>query len=137
MTTMVDAPERFAPGFTREAVERLSRAKGEPGWMLERRLAAWEAYEATPLPTAAQRAWKYTDVSKLRLDAFLPHAAGDGGDRFPLSSPGRDAASGALRQHDSHAGTAALDEALKQAGVVFCSLDQAVRERADLVREHF
>src|SRR5947209_17212164 len=39
-----------APGFTRSAVEELSRQKGEPEWMLQKRLHAWDVYESTPAP---------------------------------------------------------------------------------------
>ena len=37
-------------GFSREAVEELSRQKGEPAWMLEKRLQAWDIFEQTPAP---------------------------------------------------------------------------------------
>src|SRR5215475_13727411 len=38
----------LAPGFSRAALEELSRQKGEPDWMLQLRLQAWETYENTP-----------------------------------------------------------------------------------------
>src|SRR5579884_1950739 len=107
MTSAVNAPERFAPGFTRDAVERLSGEKGEPGWLREHRLAAWQAYEATPLPTAAQRAWKYTDVSRLALDSFIPYSA-DTDDAGRLQAPPAGAHAGVLKQHNSIAGDASL-----------------------------
>ena len=37
-------------GFSRSAVEELSRLKGEPAWMLQKRLQAWDSYEQTPVP---------------------------------------------------------------------------------------
>src|SRR5215472_13781945 len=37
----------LAPGFSRAALEELSRQKGEPDWMLQLRLQAWETYENT------------------------------------------------------------------------------------------
>src|SRR5947207_14335222 len=40
----------LAPGFSRAAVEALSHQKGEPAWMLQLRLQAWETYENTPAP---------------------------------------------------------------------------------------
>src|SRR5215469_5050952 len=40
----------LAPGFSRAAVEELSRLKGEPDWLLQLRLHAWETYENTPAP---------------------------------------------------------------------------------------
>src|SRR5947209_9569775 len=39
-----------APGFTRGTVEELSRQKGEPEWMLQKRLHAWDIYESLPTP---------------------------------------------------------------------------------------
>src|SRR5947208_15780314 len=40
----------LAPGFSRAAVEALSHQKGEPAWMLQLRLRAWEIYENTLAP---------------------------------------------------------------------------------------
>ena len=40
----------LATGLSRSAVEELSRLKGEPEWMLQKRLHAWEVYESTPTP---------------------------------------------------------------------------------------
>ena len=40
----------LAPGFSRAAVEAVSRQKGEPAWMLQLRLQAWDSYENTPAP---------------------------------------------------------------------------------------
>jgi len=39
-----------APGFSREAVVELSRHKGEPEWMLQKRLQAWESYQRLAAP---------------------------------------------------------------------------------------
>ncbi len=139
MTTTTDAGPHFAPGFTREAVETLSRAKGEPEWMLEKRLAAFAAYEATPLPTRDQRAWKYTDVSRLNLDAFAPHARppADAAALAALRPPDEATAAGVLQQFDSHAHGGDLFEAAQRQGVVFTSIDRAVKEHPDLLRRYF
>ena len=40
----------LAPGFSRAAIEELSRHKGEPEWMLQLRLQAWDTYEKTEAP---------------------------------------------------------------------------------------
>jgi len=37
-------------GLSRGTVEELSRQKGEPEWMLQKRLHAWDVYEKTPAP---------------------------------------------------------------------------------------
>src|SRR6476469_6382421 len=77
MSTTLERPiEAQARGFTREAVEALSRAKGEPAWVLEARLKAWEIYEATPMPTARDEEWRRTSIRALKLDQVLPFGAG-------------------------------------------------------------
>src|ERR1700721_558375 len=38
-------------GLTKEIVERISSMKGEPAWMLEFRLRAYEIFMAKPMPT--------------------------------------------------------------------------------------
>ena len=129
------APERFAAGFSRDAVERLSRMKNEPEWLRERRRAAFATYERLPLPTRAERVWKYTDVSRLNFDAFTPYAAAAGDFGIPL--PESDAHAGVLRQRDGQPGTVAdMADDLRAQGVVFCSLDEAVQTHPDLVRQH-
>src|SRR5690348_8777443 len=40
----------LAPGFSRSAVEELSRLKSEPAWMLQKRLQAWDTYEQMQTP---------------------------------------------------------------------------------------
>jgi len=41
-------------GFTEETVRAASAVKNEPAWMLEKRLAAWQTFEATPWPKAGK-----------------------------------------------------------------------------------
>jgi len=43
-------PDALLAGLSRSAVEELSRHKGEPEWMLQKRLQAWDIYESTPTP---------------------------------------------------------------------------------------
>jgi len=40
----------LSSGFSRSAVEELSRQKGEPEWMLQKRLQAWDLYENMETP---------------------------------------------------------------------------------------
>ncbi|HET8522380.1 MAG TPA: Fe-S cluster assembly protein SufD, partial [Thermomicrobiales bacterium] len=61
-------------GFTREAVEELSRRKNEPDWVREARLAAWETYEQLPMPSRTDEEWRRTDLRRLKLDRIAPFA---------------------------------------------------------------
>src|SRR5437016_14678414 len=47
---MLNAAQALPVGLTRSAVEELSRQKGEPEWMLQKRLQAWDIYESMPTP---------------------------------------------------------------------------------------
>jgi len=40
----------LARGLSRDAVEEMSRQKGEPAWMLQKRLHAWDVFESTAAP---------------------------------------------------------------------------------------
>ena len=130
-------------GFSREAVEALSRAKGEPDWALAARLRAWEIYEATPMPSLREEEWRRTSIRMLKLDqqepfsaitppatslAEVPEAA-----RAGLSEEGR---AGLLVQHNSTTVYHTLDAALAAKGVIFTGLDEAVREHPDLLQRY-
>jgi hypothetical protein len=56
--------------FTRDDIEQRSRAEGEPAWMRELRLDAFDAYARLPMPEARARAWKYYDPQRLRLNGL-------------------------------------------------------------------
>ena len=62
-------------GFTASAFEAFLRSRDEPGWLVDRRRAAFAAFQSTPLPTARDEEWRRTDVRALKLDAFAPPAA--------------------------------------------------------------
>src|SRR6187431_3068499 len=60
-------------GISREVIDELSRIKGEPEWMRERRLKSYEIFERKPIPT-----WG-VDLSGLDFDdlvLYSPPTAG-------------------------------------------------------------
>ena len=61
-------------GISEETVKALSSLKNEPGWLAEKRLEAWRAFEELPMPTLRDEAWRYTDISDVRIEDFLPYA---------------------------------------------------------------
>jgi Fe-S cluster assembly protein SufD len=70
-----EAPEILnSKGISRETVEALSSFKGEPEWLTEKRLEAWRSFEGLPMPTLRDEAWRYTDISDVRIEDFLPYA---------------------------------------------------------------
>lgn len=144
MSTTLERPTNAnALGFTREAVEALSAAKGEPDWVRDARLKAWDVYEATPMPTARDEAWRRTSIRGLKLDQVQPFGPGaipqatldmlPAEVREGLSEEGR---AGLLVQHNSGVVYTWIGEAAQQQGVIFMGLDQAVREHPELVQRY-
>ena len=118
--------------FTKRAVEELSHLHGEPDWLRAQRLAAFETYERSPLPSRSDEEWRRTDLRGLDLDSFEPFERANGA---APSAPIADTA-GVLRQRGSEPGQVELDPELAAKGVLFMPLSQAAREHADLVRKH-
>ena len=120
--------------FTAEAAERL--AARAPGWLAERRLAAWRVYEETPFPTTQLEEWRYTDIERLALDAVRPAGADDGPAGVPDAARGLldgKAAAGRVVQAGAHVAAIELDDALAARGVLLLDLERAAAERAGLV----
>jgi Fe-S cluster assembly protein SufD len=134
--------EGVTDAIHREAV--LSRSVGDPGWLQERRVHAWDVYEKTPMPTTRLEEWRYTDLSeKLKLDTLhlgSTEARPDDRSAFP---PGLNDAMDADREAAGHlvlidgavAHTDIRDD-LSEKGVILCSLNEAVRSHPDLVEKY-
>ena len=134
--------EGITGAIGREAVERLRR--GEPSWMGERRLRAWELYEATPLPTTKSEEWRYTDLSrKLDLGGLSPVAGAreeiaraDFPRRLAAALDEDREATGHLVEIDGSVVHTDLSDDLAGKGVLLLSLRRALEERPGLVREY-
>jgi len=103
-----------AQAISEETVRALSLRLNEPAWLLERRLAAWRAFEAMSMPDPLEEEWRRTDISGLDLDSLLteqPQPEGEAG----------------LHAH------AAVSEAPT---FVYGALSEHVRTRPDLVQTY-
>jgi Fe-S cluster assembly scaffold protein SufB len=129
--------------FTRDQVEILSTRKGEPEWLRERRLKAHDLFASLPMPDTRGEEWRYTDIgSMLRLeeigiaeDAAPVTGVGDlpAGLRALVEDAGSSSAQ--LMQVDASVVHRDLPAELEAQGVIFTSMEQAVRDHGDLVRE--
>src|ERR671914_405182 len=128
--------------MSEETVKALSSFKDEPGWLTEKRLGAWRAFEALPMPTLRDEAWRYTDISDVSPEDFSPYVPGpdvSSEDDLPdavqkLIEEGEEN-SALLVQHNSETTFVRVDEELQRKGVVFTDLHTALREHEDLVKE--
>ena len=97
--------------LNREAIERLSSALDEPGWLAERRLQAFDVFEKLDLPDPKGEEWRYTDVRGFTFD------------RFEAPEPGPI--------------TPVLPEELARRGVVFTDFRTALAAHVEIFKEHF
>ena len=124
------------------AVERIGM--GEPEWLRERRMHAWDVYERTPMPTVRLEEWRYTNLKKkldldsLRLsDTEAPSGeASTWPERLRTAMEEDHEASGHIVIIDGHVVHADVDERLAAQGVILESLHEAVTNHEELVREH-
>ncbi len=122
--------------FTPEVfAAHLARLPDLPAWWLERKRAAYERFAALPLPTRTDEAWRFSNISTLTLDGFtvptadataVPHHA-------PIGIPKAAKlvfANGRLFSREP------LSSDLAQRGVIVTTLQEALTQHGDLVREH-
>ena len=134
-------------GISREVIEELSKIKGEPDWMREKRLKSYEIFERKPIPT-----WgvDLSDLDLSELVLYSPPTAGryDSWDDVPdeqkdtfeklgIPQAEREHLAGVVgvwRQEPFYEG---LKKEYADLGIIFCAMDTAVTEHEDLVREYF
>lgn len=144
---MVTTKDSTIPAsISRAAVEALSALKGEPDWMLDRRLLAWRFFEEIPLPTGAEETWRRTRLTGFALDALRPFAP-ERNRRVEKQTdlPGPiqaelatlSANAGAVVHSDADLLFSHLRPDLAAKGVIFCDLHTAVRQHPDLVQKYF
>lgn len=133
-------PETLLSGFSRSAVEELSRRKGEPDWMLQKRLRAWEIFESTPAPLGRRgdlgtlRMFSNFKFQELRPSGF---AEGNGSQPALTAQGLVTQRSGLAVQRNGSVVHVELADELKQQGVILSSLESAVREHPEMVQQHF
>ncbi len=121
-------------GLSLEAVTALSEWQAEPSWLRALRRQAWETFESVPWPDASQEEWRRVNLKGLQLEEYAPY--------LPAGTPlpaGLHAAVGArahVAQGNSTVVRAVLPEELQRQGVIFTSLEEAVRRYPELVEPH-
>jgi FeS assembly protein SufD len=126
-------PDALLAGLSRSTVEELSRHKGEPEWMLQKRLQAWDIYESTPAPLGRRG-----DLGTLRMfsnfkfQELNPYVSSNTNGILPalieqsLQEALVDQRSGLLVQRNASVVRIELEEELKIQGVILTDLDTAV-----------
>ena len=135
------------PGLSREVIEEISHIKGEPKWMLEFRLRAYEIFLKKPMPT-----WG-ADLSAINFDEIVYYARptdreARSWDEVPdyikrtfeklgIPEAERKFLAGVGAQYDSEVVYHNVRKDLEKKGVIFLSMDEGLKEYPELVKEYF
>ena len=134
MVETATAAAGVAAAYDREGV--IARAAGEPDWLAQQRLAAWDVWAATPLPTTRQEEWRYTDPRRLKWDAVRLADPAPGPAAAVGSAATQGSAAGRVIQAGGGLAAVELDADLVERGVLLLDLRAAAVRYPDLVREH-
>ncbi|MBN1283951.1 MAG: Fe-S cluster assembly protein SufB [Anaerolineae bacterium] len=134
-------------GLSRAIVEEISLMKGEPEWMLEKRLQGYEHFIARPMPN-----WG-PDLSVLDFNDiyyFVRATEGEGRswdevpddikrtfDRLGIPEAEQKFLAGVGAQYESEMVYHKVREDLEKQGVVFLGIEEGLRQHPDLFREYF
>ncbi len=129
-------PETIAaPGLDSARFARhLSQRSTLPAWWLETKKAAWNQFNALPMPSRTDETWRFSNISSLDLSGFdLPD---DPASRIasPTAFP---AAAEIIFSNRQIAARSAVPADLLAKGVIYCPLDEALRDHGDLVKTYF
>lgn len=146
MTVLIKEAERVAEvvaGFSEATVRAFSTSRQEPGWLLERRLAAWRLFEEMPWPKPTDEPWRRTRLTGFTIENFRPYDLPPADlqtqpvapyIQFELDEMER-AASLVFEQGGLHYRDTKEDLAAK--GVIFTDLQSAVHGHPELVKKYF
>jgi len=143
--------ETFPPGLSEDVVRRISGKKAEPGWMTEWRLKAYRHWLTMKEPT-----WPnvhYPPIDYQAISYFSAPKQKKGGPKsldevdpklletyeklgVPLHERARLAGVAVDAVFDSVSVATTFKAKLQEAGVIFCSFSEAVKEHPDLVRQY-
>ena len=143
--------DTFEPGLNEDIIRRLSAIKGEPEFLLEWRLKAFEHWKTLPHPD-----WSTVRFPKIDYQALSYYAAPKSKNDGPKSLEEVDPEllrtyeklGIPLREQELLAGVAVdavfdsvsvattFKAKLAEVGVIFCSFSEAVREHTELVKQY-
>jgi len=134
-------------GLSCEIIEKISRYKEEPKWMLEKRLEGFEIFKKMPLPNFGP------DLSKIDFDnvcyfkPFLktpvssweevPSEIKQIYEKLELPEFEKRFLAGLVSQYESQIFYESLKRSFEKEGVIFCSTDEALRKYPQILKKYF
>ncbi|MGC8652252.1 MAG: Fe-S cluster assembly protein SufB [Candidatus Micrarchaeia archaeon] len=145
--TRVNYAFKTRKGLDEEVVRQISVSKGEPDWMLEKRLTGYSVFKSRPDPTwgADLSGIDYddiyyymnpTDVTSNKWDD-VPQEIKETFDKLGVPEAERKFFAGTEAQFDSEVVYSHVKAELEKQGIIFISTDEAVKKHPDLVKKYF
>jgi len=137
------------PGLDEAKVKQISGMKGEPAWMLEKRLRAYRAYVSKPMPT-----WANTELlNSIKFDTIfyylkptqkqseswedVPPEIKETFDRLGIPEAERKFLAGVSAQYESESVYHSMREDLQKLGVIFLDMDTGLKEQPEIIKRYF
>ena len=134
-------------GLTKDTVTGISRMKGEPEWMLEFRLRAYERFMKFPMPAWGgdlgsidfQNIYYYAKASDKTEKSWddVPAEVKSTFDKLGIPEAEKKFLAGVGAQYESEVVYHNLREDLQKQGVVFLDTDSALKEYPEIFRKYF
>lgn len=134
-------------GLSEQVVRKISELKGEPGWMLQKRLDGLKAFLEKPIPSWGPDLSKidfelmsyYNKPSEKQFDSWeqVPTNIKNTFEKLGIPEAERKFLAGVSSQYDSEVVYHSLKKQLEEKGVVFLDMDSGLREYESIVRKYF
>ncbi|MGH2537197.1 MAG: Fe-S cluster assembly protein SufB [Candidatus Promineifilaceae bacterium] len=134
-------------GLSEDVIRHMSAMKGEPAWMLARRLKAYEHFLARPMPNWGadlseidfDDIYYYIKPSERQGDSWedVPPYIRDTFDKLGIPQAEQKFLSGVAAQYESEVVYHKTREDLERQGVIFLGMDDGLAQHPELVKEYF
>jgi Fe-S cluster assembly protein SufB len=134
-------------GLSEAVIRSMSAMKGEPEWMLEYRLKAYQHFLGRPMPTWGadlsginfDDIYYYIKPSNRQEDDWedVPGYIKDTFDKLGIPEAEQKFLSGVAAQYESEVVYHNIKKELEEKGVIFLGMDDGLSQYPDLVKEYF
>jgi len=134
-------------GLNEELIRYISNMKGEPEWMLENRLEAYQHFLERPMPEWGadlsgidfENIYYYIKPSNRQGDDWddIPPYIKDTFNKLGIPEAEQKFLSGVAAQYESEVVYHKMKEELENQGVIFLGMDDALAKHPEIVKEYF